>query len=103
MLHPTQTHLNSLPIKLFEYMAAGLPVLTSDFEDWKEIIEENKCGYCVDPFDRKMQMEKVEFILNNPLIAEQMGRNGRNAIKEKFNWSAEAQKLIKVYTNIFKN
>ena len=34
---------------MFEYMAAGLPVICSDFELWKEIIEKNNCGICVNP------------------------------------------------------
>jgi glycosyltransferase involved in cell wall biosynthesis len=102
ILHPTQTHLYSLPIKLFEYMAAGLPIIASNFQTWKEIIEENECGYCIDPFDQKMLREKIEFIINNPVNAKQMGRNGRKAIEEKFNWEVEAKKLVGIYNNLSK-
>ena len=100
LLHPTKTHLDSLPIKLFEYMAAGLPILASDIEGWREIIGQSECGYCVDPFDTKLQKEKLEFIINNPIVAEQMGKNGRKAVEERFNWEIEAQKLINIYINL---
>jgi glycosyltransferase involved in cell wall biosynthesis len=100
ILHPTQTHLDALPIKLFEYMAAGLPIIASDFQNWKEIIEGNNCGYCIDPFDKKMQLEKIEFLINNPFIAQQMGRNGTIAVKEKFNWDVEAKKLVDLYLKL---
>ena len=102
LLHPTQTHLKSLPIKLFEYMAAGLPILASDFEAWREIIEVSECGFCVDPFDKGKQLEKIEFLLKNPSIAKQMGNNGRKAVEEKFSWDVEAKKLVGIYINLAK-
>ena len=42
-------HIHAQPNKMFEYMGAGLPVIASNFELWKNIIEKNKCGICVNP------------------------------------------------------
>ncbi len=52
-LHPTANYMVSLPIKMFEYMAAGIPVITSNFLLWREIVEGNDCGLCVDPLGPK--------------------------------------------------
>jgi glycosyltransferase involved in cell wall biosynthesis len=46
---PLPNHINAQPNKIFEYMASGLPIIGSNFPLWKEIIEENACGVCVDP------------------------------------------------------
>ena len=42
-------HSNAVPNKMFEYMIAGLPIICSDFSLWKEIVEKNRSGICVDP------------------------------------------------------
>jgi glycosyltransferase involved in cell wall biosynthesis len=41
----------ALPNKIFEYLAAGLPVLAADFPEARRLIEENRVGQCFDPYD----------------------------------------------------
>lgn len=101
-LHPIINYLDSLPIKMFEYMAAGIPVVASDFPLWKSIIEENNCGICVDPLNPEAIGEVINGLLSNDNLSEQMGKNGRKAIETKYNWENEFQKLLSFYTNILK-
>ena len=100
LLHPTSNHLNSLPVKMFEYMAGGIPVIASDFKVWKEIIEGNKCGICVNPFDLAEIRNAVQFLVENESRRLEMGRNGQNAIRNKYLWNVEFKKLKKVYAEI---
>src|SRR5699024_10257135 len=88
VLHPTINYKDSLPIKMFEYMAAGIPVIASNFPLWKEIVEKNECGICVDPLNHTEILNAMKYIKNNPDIAKQMGRNGRHAVEAKYNWEA---------------
>ena len=97
LLYPTDNYVDSLPIKMFEYMAAGLPFVASDFSLWKEITEECGSGICVNPLDIEKISEACLSLLNDPARSEEMGKLGRKAIEEKYNWSIEEKKLIDCY------
>ncbi|MFN4219611.1 MAG: glycosyltransferase family 4 protein [bacterium] len=99
-LHPEPRFIKALPVKLFEYMAAGLPVISSNFPLWKEIVEGNKCGICVDPLNPKDIAQAIEYLLTHPEEAQKMGQNGRLAIEQKYNWKIESQNLLKLYQNL---
>jgi glycosyltransferase involved in cell wall biosynthesis len=91
---PAPNHCNAQPNKMFEYMSAGLPVICSNFPLWKEIIEANECGICVNPSDPNAIASAIK------KIGLKMGKNGQVAIKEKYNWEAESKKLIDLYNNL---
>ena len=99
-LHPILNYLDALPVKMFEYMAAGLPVIASNFPLWKEIIEDNQCGVCVDPLDPKSIAQAIDYLINNPSKARDMGCNGQKAVMEKYNWDIEERKLVKFYKSL---
>jgi len=94
LLHKTPNHLHSLPIKLFEYMTAGLPIVASDIDEWKDIIESSGCGICVDPLDVDAIVDAISTIMSNPEIAKEMNRNGKLTVQKKYSWSNEFENLI---------
>jgi len=100
--HPTLNHINSMPNKLFEYMAAGLPVIASNFPLWKEIIEGDNCGLTVNPLDPSEIARAIEYLLEHPDEARRMGENGRKAVIEKYNWETESKLLLRVYDDLLK-
>jgi len=99
-LYPTINYKDALPVKMFEYMMAGIPFVASNIELWKSIADENNCGLIANPYKPDDIAEKVNFLLQNPEQANEMGQNGKKAIKEKFNWAIESQILIEVYKKI---
>lgn len=100
LLHPTPQYVISYPVKMFEYMAAGLPVIASDFPLWREIVEGAGCGLLVDPQEPQAIAEAMQWILDNPEEAAAMGRRGRAAVEERFNWEAESEKLVALYRRL---
>jgi len=99
-LYPLRNYLDSLPVKMFEYMSAALPVIASDFEYWKKIIEENNCGLCVNPLDVHQIADAVKYLTDHPEEAEKKGTNGLKAVKKKYNWKIEEEKMLNAYTDI---
>lgn len=99
-LHPVINYLDALPVKMFEYMAAGIPVIASNFPLWREIIEGNQCGLCVDPLDPKAIAHAIDYLVINQNVAQRMGENGKKAIKEQYNWPAQAKILTDFYESI---
>lgn len=99
-LHPTLHYLDAWPVKMFEYMAAGLPVIASNFPLWREILEGNDCGICVDPFDPHAIADAVDCLVGDPKRSSHMGQNGREAVLRKYNWATEERKLLKLYADI---
>lgn len=83
--------------KLFEYMQAGLPVICSDFTLWKEIVEKWNCGICIPPRDPVALRKCMQYMIDNPEKAKEMGENGIRAVMEEFNWGIEEKKLIDLY------
>ncbi|HEY4977933.1 MAG TPA: glycosyltransferase family 4 protein [Candidatus Acidoferrum sp.] len=100
ILRPEPNHLQAMPLKLFEYMGAGLPVIASDFPLWRQIITEAGCGIFVNPMNPREIAQAIEFILSHPKEAEEMGRRGQAAVLQRFNWDSEADKLVRLYSEI---
>jgi glycosyltransferase involved in cell wall biosynthesis len=102
-LYPTPNHMETLPIKLFEYMAAGIPAIVSDFPNWREFVAPSNCGILLDPKSIPAIVEAMTFLLQNPDEAERMGKSGQRAVFERFNWEAEASVLLNLYKRLDQN
>lgn len=100
-LNPIINYLDALPVKMFEYMASGLPVIASNFPLWKQIIEDSQCGICVDPLEPNTIAEAIDYLVTHPEDAEKMGRNGQLAVQKHYNWNIEEQKLFDFYKSVW--
>lgn len=100
LLLPNPNYVWSRPIKMYEYMAAGLPFVCSDFPLWKEVVEESGAGICVPVGDVDAIRKAINTIINDRKLAQEMGRRGRKYVLEKYNWQNEENKLLQLYKEI---
>lgn len=98
--HATPAHVGAPPAAMFEYMAAGIPVIASDFPLWRAVVEAHACGLCVDPRDPPAIAAAIDYLASHPDIARRMGENGRRAVCARYNWPREAAKLIQFYEHL---
>lgn len=87
-------------IKIFESMEQALPVLLSDTPLYRHIVEKYDCGICVDPNDSKAIAKAIKYLVDNKEEAFAMGQRGREAVLKEFNWQKQAEKYIKVISNL---
>lgn len=99
-LHPVGNYIEAYPVKLFEYMAAGLPVIASDFPLNRQLVTGHSCGILVDPRSHEELAAAAIRLLEDPASAKRYGIAGRNAVVEEFSWDNERRKLLALYARI---
>ncbi len=102
VLKPIPNYIESYPTKMFEYMAIGLPVVVSNFPLYRDIVEREQCGICVDPESPKDIADAIEWLLAHPEEAEAMGKRGQEAVRNFYNWDNEARVLLNFYERLLK-
>jgi len=88
-----QTHILAMPRKLFEYLAAGLPVVAADMPTLRDVIISSACGVLVDPSSPKSIANGILQLVSNQDLRKQLGENGRRGCEDSYNWHHESEKL----------
>ena len=96
----TPNNEKGMPTKLFEYMAAGLPVVASSMGYIAEIIDEAGCGVLVSPGDAEAHSEAILALLQDRTRAESLGAAGQAAMMSRFRWEPQGEKLLAFYEEI---
>jgi hypothetical protein len=100
LFQPEPNHLHAMPTKIFEYMAAGLPVITSDLPKSREIVETAGCGFSVSLDDPKALQNRLAMLAADPVRAIEIGLAGRAAVRRDYNWAHDAAELANLYGEI---
>jgi glycosyltransferase involved in cell wall biosynthesis len=101
LFQPAPNHTDAMPTKLFEYMAAGLPVIVSGtLEVCREVVERHRCGILVDPTDEREIANAIRFLFDRPGEARAMGERGRESVSGRYEWASEARNLVGLYREL---
>jgi glycosyltransferase involved in cell wall biosynthesis len=103
LLKPVADYPDSYTTKLFEYMALKLPVITSDFLIYKEVVDKSGCGFCISPYDADVLYRKLRLLIENPALRAKMADNGRKSVEINYNWISEENTLMSFYKEILKS
>lgn len=99
--HKTRQTEKSFPHKLTQYMYLQKPVVASDVSSLKRIVKETRCGIVFEAGNPKELAERIVEVSQKREELMKMGKNGRKAVLEKYNWALTSKKLCKVYEQLF--
>lgn len=99
ILKPISLYATVYPNKVFDYMAAGRPVLVAIDGVIRKVVEGNKTGLFVPPGDPQALAEKIQWMAEHPQEVQQMGLNGRRLVQEEFDRALLAEKLALIFEN----
>jgi glycosyltransferase involved in cell wall biosynthesis len=97
VLQDTVAYRDSLPTKMFEYMAAGLPVIASDFPLWRSILEPLDCATFVDETSSEAVATALSTYANDSELLHRHGKNAKRAALAELNWASQEKSLLAVY------
>jgi glycosyltransferase involved in cell wall biosynthesis len=90
------------PLKIFEYMACGLPVVTLDVHPLREIVRPGQEGLLVQEGDENSLADAIAELVASPERAAEMGRSARERVVSHYSWQVHCEKLEKVLQGLVK-
>ncbi|MEW6556091.1 MAG: glycosyltransferase family 4 protein [Elusimicrobiota bacterium] len=82
------------PMKMFEYMATGKPIIASDLPVLKEVLKDKINSILVPHNKPEEWINAIKFVQQNPELALKIGQQARKEVEEKYNWATRAKTLI---------
>lgn len=93
-------HLYSLSTKMFEYMAAGLPILVSDLPANRKLLDKAVAGLYIDPIDISLIQDTLTELLSEPEKLAQMGTEGKRLVTQELSWEREKERYLRLYEEL---
>ncbi|MGO9316341.1 MAG: glycosyltransferase [Terracidiphilus sp.] len=92
--------IRAVPVKVFEYMAAGLPIVASDLPSQIEVVGGNNAGLLAKPEEPETFVRAILQLLDDRELAARLGENGRNAFLKYYCWESQQELIANYYRSI---
>jgi glycosyltransferase involved in cell wall biosynthesis len=96
ILKPIDEYKTTYPNKVFDYMAAGRPVVLAIDGVIREVVDTAGCGIFAQPGNPSALAQAIQVLAADPTRSRQMGQSGRQYLEEHFSRSVVAEKLIRI-------
>jgi glycosyltransferase involved in cell wall biosynthesis len=103
LVPPTEaprTRFGQSPLKLFEAMASGVPVVVSGLPDLRDVVQAHDCGLIVQPGNAEALASAVRLLAGDRARAHSLGQKGRQAAMDEYSWSIRAAQTEKVLLDL---
>jgi glycosyltransferase involved in cell wall biosynthesis len=88
------------PMKLYDYMIAGLPIVATDLPAIRALVSRENCGVLVNPGDADEIADAISKLLDDEKARASMGKGGRQAAEREYNWETESNRFLSLYHRI---
>ncbi len=93
---PDQGSFYFSPLKVFEYLAAGLPVVAPHLGQIVEVVKHGRHGLLYPPDDIRTLTAHLLQLVRNPVLGTQMGRAGATLVGQQYTWSGNAMRVAEL-------
>ncbi len=94
LLHDEPNYRHSMPTKVMEYMARGVPVITTPLPPAADLVERNLCGFVVPFRDPRAAADAVLRLRDDPGLRAGMGQRGHSGARESLHWPVHAREFV---------
>ena len=94
---PEPKNEKNIPTKLFEYMAYGVPVVSSDLASTRQFVEHGANGLLVPAEDPAAHAAAIIELLEHPEKGVRMGQRGQELVRTRYNWGKMEERLLALY------
>ncbi|HON27682.1 MAG TPA: glycosyltransferase family 4 protein [Mesotoga infera] len=99
VMHRGRSKEMSSPLKMYEYLGLGLPIIASDFRKWREVLDEKPCALFVDPDSPSDIAEKMEILIKDKKLRNNMRENAIE-ISSRYSWRSIEERLLTLYRSL---
>lgn len=90
----------TLANKLFDYAAAGLPMVASDVPPMRRVLEETGAGLLARPASPEDLANKIARLARDPFLREELGRRGQHSVRTHYNWLEDGRRFLNAITEV---